>query len=101
MPAGIVDHAIETSVLTHGDLDDTSDVLLLGHVAVHESSASASSFNLGHGCGACLVITVGNDDVGSVLRQHPRAALPDALGPAGDDGNLVFQFHGDPFLAVT
>ena len=61
---------------------------LLGDVAADEAAADF----LGHFL-ALVGLEIGDDDLATVLGEHPRRAFAEAGSASGDDENLASDFH--------
>src|SRR5260370_21137646 len=86
---GIGEEDVERPVVPRGLGDEMADVGLLGDVAGHRDALDV----LGDGFQAAGV-PIGHDHaLGAFLGVAPRDCLADAARRAGDDADLVFDFH--------
>ena len=86
--AGVVEHAIQTSVLRQGDGHRSFDVTLAGHICVVEDSVLAE---LRGQRLTGLVLDVGNNASRPFGDEAAHRALTDAAGPTGDDHHLAIE----------
>ena len=99
LDAGVVDQHVQAAEAVDRRLDHRDDVLLLGHVALHEDVADAHLGNLG-GAGMHSLLGVGglvglaqvvDCDVGAELGEADGDRLADARAAAGDEDVLALQ----------
>ncbi|MNE88823.1 hypothetical protein D3C80_1861660 [compost metagenome] len=91
--AGVVEHAVQRPQPVHGEVDHGLDLFSLRDIDLEGMSPAPQGLNLaGDGFGA-RKIEVSDDQVRALARQRQTGFTPDAAGAAGDDNDLVLEFH--------
>ncbi len=91
--AGIVEDAVERAEGRHGEFDHGLDLGGIGDIDLEGFGFDAKPGRLcRHSLGAGLV-EIGDDQVGALGRKGEGGFFTDAAGAAGDDNDLVLQFH--------
>ena len=88
--AGIVDYAMDLAVAKLSSLlDELLDAVVLEQVSADSESLAALGPDLGRRGFGLDAVNVGHDHLGALIGKQPRAFGADALGGAGDDGDLA------------
>ena len=91
--AGIGHHDIKPAKFGHSLIDECGHLLFVGDVGGNRTCLSPRrSRNLFGGDLRLLGVQVGYDNVGAFLGQPQANFAPQALGAAGDDGDLIQQW---------
>ncbi len=87
---GVVHNAVDLAVAKLGGLlDKLFDALVLEQVSADSESLAALGPDLGRRGLGLDAVDVGHDHLGALIGKQPRAFGADALGGAGDDGDLA------------
>ncbi len=93
--AGVVDQGVDAAEAGQRAGDHRIDLRAVGHVdddADAGGTAHRDGADLRHG--GVDVVQVAHDDAGAFARELQGGGQADALGGAGDDGDLVGEAHG-------
>ena len=93
--AGVVDQHVDAAEFFLDAGDHGIDHFALRHVHLIARRRGAERLALLDDLVHSTLFDVADDDDGAFLGEFQRGGQTDALGGAGDDGNLVFEsFHG-------
>jgi hypothetical protein len=89
--AGVVDQHVDAAELFLDAGDHGIDRFALRHVHLKAGGGRAERLALRDDLVHRRLLDVADDDDGAFLGEFQRGGQTDALGGAGDDGNLVFK----------
>src|SRR5690606_38982160 len=91
--AGVVHQNVNAAKLRFDPLKQRLDAFVLADVGAHKDGFAVGVLDPFHGFAAGPVARVGNDDGRAGFRQTQSDGRADALGAAGDDGDLAAKVH--------
>src|SRR5690606_454778 len=94
--AGVVDHAVEPTVLLHGKTHCRSHLFLTGHVSGNEAAAQLPGQRLAGGC-----IDIRQHHPGTFRGESTDRGCTYAAGRAGDQYHPVLHLHAALLLVRT
>src|SRR6202042_2845914 len=100
---GVVDQDVDAAEPADGGLDDALDIAGVAHIAGHAHGRPAGIGDLSLGSPTSVASDISDHDAGALGGVSTGNRVTDAVGAAGDDGDLAFQLvvrfaHVVPFV---